>query len=396
MTTTVTRPARPTGFDVVLGNPPWLSYTGRQKVAIPRQQLALFVGRFPAIRRWPCSHSAFLLLQADLLQDGGRCGLVLPRQIADLDSFEPVRASVCSDCGLIGEIHDAGEDSFPGVTQPVGLYCFGHGSALTHQSPGQWPVAFVESDDTSGGQDHDGGAILGDELRALLNRCRDLPPFPPKTFSDPGVHTGNVSKKIILNDPDAEVSQGCLEPVREGKNISAFHAGPARKWVWLDADLADGEYCRIRERNRYTNTPILLRQTANRPIGARHSDPTYFRNSLLACHGMASVSISVMLALLNSTLYAFLHRARFIDSGQKAFPQVKIKHLHLLPAAPPSLLSGSSEGILHQVEDLVAQIESTASSGPIPQDLLDALDALVLQAFGFQEALLPLMKEAIS
>jgi hypothetical protein len=42
----------------------------------------------------------------------------------------------------------------------------------------------------------------------------------------------------------------------------------------------------------------------------------------------------VIVALLNSTLIALWYRSRVLDSGQRAFPQVKVKDLRRLPLPP--------------------------------------------------------------
>jgi len=380
------------GFDTVLGNPPWLSYTGRQKVPISPSTLAFLKVRFASIRRWPCSHSAFLLLGRDLLRNGGTCGFILPRQIADLDSFSPVRKSLSADSRIGKNILDIGEKAFRGVTQPVALYFFTRTGVPSKRS---WVVDASSAHDRV--MPRPTTDYSSNALRDLLSIYESLPKFPPKTFTDPGVHTGNVSKKIILSAPEGGLPQGHLEPVREGKDITAFHLGTPRKWVWIDPQLNEGEYCRIRKRNIYTRTVILLRQTANRPIAARHTEPTYFRNSILACHGLEPIPDRVLVGFLNSTLFAYLHRSRFADSGQKAFPQVKIKHLHLLPMLPIKVLLADDRRLMHQIDEVVEELERAAgSSDQLPLDVIDQLDALIMRAFDLSPDLVSVMKEVLA
>ena len=375
------------GFDVVLGNPPWLSYTGRHKVSIAPSHLNYLTTRFPAIRRWPCAHAAFLLLARDLLRQGGRCGLVLPRQLADLDSFEPVRQALATDMHLVGSVRDVGEDAFEGVTQPVGLYCF----ARTGPGSSNWPIEQRVVSNGSASLARSTTRPLPAPLASLLDWCDKQPAFPARTFSDPGVHTGNISRKLILNEL-REVPCGRLELVREGKDLTAFHLSPPRKWVWIAPPLIDGEYCRIGDGDHYRRVPILLRQTANRPIAARHLKPTYFRNSVLACHGLQHVPDRVLVGFLNSSLYAFLHQARFKDPGQRAFPQVKIKHLHSLPQPPLVALLADGGTLMQQIETIVAQSEQAAERGESSAALAAQLDVLVLRAFDLPETLASLLR----
>src|SRR5262249_41649273 len=258
------------GFDVVLGNPPWVSYTGRQQSEAPGRMLHLFVRLHPSTRRWPAAHSAFLLTSVRLLSSRGRAGLVLPRQVGDLESYGPVRKEVSSIAALDGTILDAGEDAFPGVTQPVGLFSFA-ARARSNAGDALWTTGEIASDRDDPPQPR------------LVPRAAHCPRFAANTFSDPGVHTGNVSKKIVL---DTGADSPDFAPIREGRDIVPYACRRPRRRLWSNPSLSQGEYCSIREARRYTDVPILIRQTADRPIAARHVGRTYFRNSLLACGGV--------------------------------------------------------------------------------------------------------------
>lgn len=380
------------GFDVLLGNPPWVSYTGRQQADISDRALALMLFRFPSITRWPASHPAMLVLAVQLLGEQGRAGLVLPKQVAELSAYGDARAVVTSTAALATPVVDAGEDSFPGVTQPVGLFTLAGRPRGDKGSAAPWVLAAqVKTSMESAGAAS--GQLSGvPNLAALL---ADRPRFEPKTFADPGVHTGNVSKKIIL-DSQPPSSEG-FAPVREGRDIAAFFCGAPKKWLWTEPDLAEGEYCTIREPQRYRAVPILVRQTADRPIAAQHRDPTFFRNSLLACTGVPGVPDSVVVAFLNSALFALLHRAAAQDANQKAFPQVKVRHLHSLPAIPVESLDGQFEGttlrdgIVAAVHDAETEAKSDA---PPSRATLERIERMVLVAFGLSPDLAPLLMEA--
>ena len=384
------------GFDVVLGNPPWVSYTGRQQVAVSERFLRLLLARFPCVSRWPASHPAFLLLATQLLAKQGRAGLVLPKQVADLAAYGPTREEVTAIARLTSPVVDVGEDAFIGVTQPVGLFSLlGDGGAATRsQSP--WPLdagVAVRSSTTEADSRtcNDGGLP---DFRALLAAH---PRFLPKTFSDPGVHTGNVSKKLIRDAIPTEPTD--FEKVREGRDISAFVCGSPKKYLWTKPTLAEGEYCTIRAAERYRSVPILVRQTADRPIAARHRNPTYFRNSLLACFGVPGVPDTAVIAFLNSALYAWLHRAAAQDANQKAFPQVKVGHLQLLPGIPANVLVGSFEGqpIRDVLDRAVLEVEAARAMGSTGHEalLVERIERVVLISFGLSPDLAPILMEAV-
>lgn len=376
------------GFDCVLGNPPWVSFTGRQQVRGTAQGLPLLLHRFPCVARWPATHPAFMVLSSQIISQQGGAGLVLPRQVADLDAYGDARAAVTSVARLAGPVVDIGEDAFPGVTQPVGLVSFT--ADRTGNREGDASPWSVLSAAPEGGRDEPRHT----ELNGIVPALARFPRFEASTFTDPGVHTGNVSKKVVLVERPS--TNGSYAPVREGKDIAPFLCNPARKWLWVNPELVDGEYCTIRDLTRYARVPILLRQTADRPIAAPHTAPTYFRNSLLACRGVPGLSDMVVVAFLNSALYTFLHQTTTRDANQKAFPQVKVRHLQSLPAIPAEALQKSvgTSTLGDAIESAANEAAKSAAEGMLDRKVLERLERLILTAFGLSPDLAPLLMEA--
>jgi hypothetical protein len=140
------------------------------------------------------------------------------------------------------------------------------------------------------------------------------------------VHTGNSARLVVHDEPGPGRA-----PVREGRHVHPFALDAPDRWLTVEPDLPEGHYCRIGPASAYAGTRILLRQTADRPIAARHTSPTYFRNSVLACEGIEGADDRALVALLNSSPVAFCHRHSQADSRQRSFPQVKVGHLASLP-----------------------------------------------------------------
>ena len=300
-------------FDAVLTNPPWISYSGRQAGTIEAERRRLLAERFASFRRWPTTHGAFLELAAGLLRPRGRAALVVPHQVCHLAGYEATRRAVLACCRFEPAPEELGERCFPGVVQPAAIVYLRREASLSLPSPQERAAPALA-------WDPDDAAVL-----RLLERHA---PAPRGTFRDPGVHTGN-SAALLLHD---EPGEGRV-PVREGRCIHPFGLGAPRRWLDAKPRLPAGHYCRIRPTAAYLDARILVRQTANRPIAARHVEPAHFRNSVLACYGVPGLDNAALLALLNSTLLAFYHRCCHADSRQRAFPQVKVAHLQALPLA---------------------------------------------------------------
>jgi hypothetical protein len=343
------------GFDVLLGNPPWLSYSGRQKVSIEPAELNLLGFLYPEISSWPSSHSAFMCRSLDLLKDEGRCGLLAPLQVMHLERYGRLRGRLAAQADVV--VEDVGENAFEGVSQRVGIYSMQRRS--NSDRPTTWNfIAQL----TAGTEDQDGVQLESQDdqsIKELVSLLRHAQPVPFTSFADPGVHTGNVSKLIVSNKfPDDDPQ---FAPVREGRDLRAFFCGPPQKRLWTHPELEPDQYCTIRPLELYISTPILLRQTADRPIACRHSEPTYFRNSVLACRGIKGVPDEVLVAVLNSALIRCWYQADVQESGQRAFPQVKVGSLRRLPSFCSERLDDSIDG--ETIRDGLGRLTLMAEAG---------------------------------
>jgi len=287
-------------FDIVIANPPWVSYSGRQAAPLEPAARAALRDRYALFRTWPSLHAAFVELAVRLAR--GRVALLLPAQVCDLERYGPVRAFLREHGALTEPAVALAEDAFDGVVQPSCMLLLDRRG--TSQRRGDAPIPL---------------GAAGASYPPVLDR---LGRPPPALFADIGVHTGNCSKKLIGE-------RG--EPVREGRDIDAFALRAPRRRFDDSAVPGEDEYFRSKSLADYRAIPIVLRQTADRPIAALHREPTYFRNSVLACRGLPGVPDALVVAWLNSSLVTRFHRAMVRESGQRAFPQVKVGHLRQLP-----------------------------------------------------------------
>jgi hypothetical protein len=314
-------------FDAVIGNPPWVSWSGRHARPLSERDRRYYAAHFETFLGWPSLHGLFLELAVRLTR--GRIGLLLPGQVCDLAGYGPVRAFVRRHC-RVDAVLDCGEESFRGVTQPC---C----------------ALFLEAGGSVGGSAPFWG--LGDVDQELLAHLAAFPKPPPEAFGDIGVHTGNCARKLLR--------PGGF-PIREGRDVHAYALDPPRKTLVVDPPRAPGDYFRIGAHARFLAVPVVLRQTAVRPVAALHVAPAYFRNSVLACHGIPGVDPALVVAWLNSSVVGWYHRARVRESRQRAFPQLKLRHLRDLPApcweeAPPELERLAAAGCpVDRLDELVS------------------------------------------
>jgi len=338
----------------VAANPPWVSLTGRQRGAVDPERERAYREAYPEIARWPSLHGAFLArIARHVAAERAAARVLVPETTCHGARYAPLRAEVERGCG-VRWIRRAVQGEFPGVVETAALLELG-----PEPGPARWAPASTASDDR------------------LAAHLAGFPRLPARCFGDVGVHTGNRARALVRRGVEPSSLGAGSAPLREGRDLRAFALGPPTAALAVDAVREPGASFRIPPLERHVAVPILVRQTAARPIAARHTAPTYFRNSLLACTPPPGLAVEVVLAVLNSEVAAALHRASFADARQAAFPQVKVRHLRALPF--PWLDRSESAREHDEIVDLVRAIE--LEGGSASRGSLEALERLVLRAF---------------
>jgi hypothetical protein len=309
------------GFDLVIGNPPWVAYAGRAAQPLPPETRRAWAREFRGFRGYRTLHGLFVERAAELAPRGV-VALLLPSPLADLAGYAPVRRALAESHTPVEPMLELGQDAFEGVTQP----CF----AL---------IATPGSDPRGGAREwrlveRQRSRVAAEEVAVpkLLERVGALPAFPRELFGEMGFQSaGDVSKTLLSRqcEPDDRFEV----PLLEGREVREFSEGPPRLYLWPHAEALARARCRLRPREQYLRVAFVVRQTAKYPIAALHSGLP-FRNTLLAGFAHSDLAPELVVALLNSTLYRALHLARRRDARQAAFPQVKIAHLRAMPAPP--------------------------------------------------------------
>jgi hypothetical protein len=349
------------GFDLVIGNPPWVAFAGRATQPLAPGLREHYRAAFQAFRGYPTLHALFVELAARLAPRGV-VALLIPSPLSDLDGYRPARSALCASHAPCEPLLELGQDAFASVTQP----CFAL-VATPRSAPEPDPGrAFVLSERRN-------AAASAAELRTppALERLASLPRFPEELFGEMGLQTTSAVTQQLLyrgHAPPAEFSYALLE----GRNIAEFRVAAPRLFMKPDRAVLAAERCRLRDAADYRRVKLVVRQTAAITIAAAH-DGTPFRNSLLAGFEVPEFPFELTLGLLNSTLYRALHLAARRDARQGAFPQVKIAHLRALPAPPCSALNHT-----------IAELARRASQSGLTAELRRALDAAVFDQFGIQ------------
>lgn len=345
------------GFDVVIGNPPWIAHAGRAAQTLDPALKHYFASNYRAFSGYPSTHGLFVERAVGLLKLGGRLGFVLPSSVSELGGYTAVRAVHDEYCDFECELPDFGEGCFAGVTQPcMSLISRRREGGRTGAPCGSpWPVARGD---------------LSERDVALLARLATLPRLPATLFGERGIQSDPRLKQHLSagSGPHGRFTT----PLREGSDIREFRLGPPRLWAdWA----ALGRHAR--KATEYETVGFVVRQTASYPIAAL-SDGLPFRNSLLAGFCSAEWSAGALVALLNSTLIRWHHYMRHRDARQPVLPQVKIAHLRAIPG-PPTVRP-------EQCRELETLSQALSELGEVGEAERAQLDGLVASMYGLSAA----------
>jgi len=355
------------GFDLVIGNPPWVAYAGRAAQPLSAERKAYFADHYSTLSGYPTLHGLFVE-RALRLAPQGTVALVVPSPIADLHGYRAVRRVVRATHTPSEPMLEFGQDAFASVTQP----CF---ALIAEASTGN-DATFVADEQPFRLAERQRAAGSAVEVRApaALLALADAPKFPRELFGEMGFQTTSTVTKHLLrrsSEPDAVHHY----PLLEGRDVREFSEGEPRLFLSPDAEALSKARCRLRNRDEYQRVRFVIRQTARYPIAALHRGLP-FRNSLLAGFAVEGLPIDLVVGLLNSSLYRALHLALRRDARQAAFPQVKIGHLRALPE-PPSDPGRRAE---------VAEISATLTRSGFDRALADRLDAAVFALFALESS----------
>ncbi len=351
-------PDAASGFDVVVGNPPWVAFAGRAAQPLDPRLRRYFRQEFRAMHGYPTLHGLFIE-RASALAPRGVVALLVPSPVADLDGYRAVRRALTASHRVREPLLELGQDAFESVVQP----CF---------------VLVADPDPGAGADDRvwrlaerQRAAASAEAVRVpeVLSVFAGAPPLPATAFREMGFQSSRIaSRELMLRAPAPDERH--RYPLLEGRDVSEFREGPPRLYLCADPDELARARCRVRKQGDYERARFVVRQTADVPIAALHSGVP-FRNSLLAGLEADGFSAELLVALLNSALYRAIHLSARRDARQAAFPQVKLAHLRALPKPPP-------DAQLHQ--RLVDLTRSATERGVNP-GLRRELDDAVFELF---------------
>jgi Eco57I restriction-modification methylase/TaqI-like C-terminal specificity domain len=379
------------GFEVVLGNPPYVSYGGRQAVPIS-DSLRRYFARAYESGGWATAHSLFMERSAKELSRR-LVSFIVPDQVGHLAGYRSLRELLARQ-GSVVEVRYWGENVFKGVVTPSLTF------VLDRASPGG-ETRILNADGTEQrARIEEGHAWTASGAEALLDKLRKGSTSIRRYLADCGVRTTDAKKQVV----ELAGARGEFMAVLEGRQIGRYSCAPPEVAVLLDA----GAKVYVSREEKYLKAEFLIRQTAAYPVVGPREHATHFRNSLHALYPPDNGwDVRYVVGLLNSKLLRFAYVARVREAHQRAFPQVKLGPLGDLPIRDLRLDVPEDRARHDRVVGLVADMlaakrELGAAKAPLRAALearvgeLDrSIDREVFRLYDLTEAEIETVEEAV-
>ncbi len=424
------------GFDAVIGNPPWGADFGDQ-------EKDYFRIRFQAVHvRTPESFNYFVVQMFSRSTSNGRAGAIIPNTFLTQYEFWKTRKELV-EANAIAVILNLGEGVFDDVTAPCCILILGRqaGRVETEYADfrqlerGSLPLALT-GDARSASvvlapSESEQYALQVNRYADLFSKCFRWPPLGTVASEvTTGISSGLDSAFVhhISTVESSRLERGLARKLVLGKEVLRYGLMPASElhiiYVTRTTNIDEYPHCksllmrfkdhllrrkeasegkvpwfsinRPRRAELFEKPKIMIRQTADRVIGAYDPEGWYCLKSVIIVQlpEMSKMSHLYLLGILNSSLIDFLYQQLVSEKG-RVFPEVKPVQLVRLPIRVIDFGKPEDVQLHDRLVDLVqrAQLEdahlttstihmATGNNSTSMSGLEQQIDDVVFQLYG--------------
>jgi len=389
------------GFDGVIGNPPWISLSGKFGAEVySKEEIDFLIKTFEGNTYMPNMYEYFVAQGIALTRNNGFFSFVVPDRLGFNNQFVPLRKNILTKTQVISLLYKV---PFPGVTADTLIFVL---------RKGEWSKDHVINISEYGKQDvwrlqnelleHPNYAFeyfVNDEIMHLISkigagsRVVALGSLCETT-------SGFGGKSSLIHEDKTDPKQ---IPVLKGDCIGRYEI---RKNYWFD-------FRRENITGRTTDTAklgaspkILLRKTGDSIIATYDGTAMYPEQSLYFLYNKRTdIDFRFLLGVLNSKLLTFYYRAKSL-TNKESIAQVKKVDLDQLPM-PAIQISNLNDKAKHNrmlafVESLLTlHRQLVAAKTPHEKDNIQRqinatdkqIDKLVYELYGLTEEEIRIVEE---
>ena len=331
------------GFDIVIGNPPWISLTGKfGNATYSRDERDYLIQRYEGNSYMPNMYEYFISKGLELLTPNGYFSFIVPDRFGYNDQFRGLRKKVLNEFALLEVLYRA---PFPHVTVDTAIFTLAYRPTKNNDSVrlGEFgkssdsvSLTKLRGDERSR-FDYSGG----DQSSRILEKIASSRGAKPlkeivSTTSGVGARSSAVSRHRISNQQ--------ME-ILKGASIQKYGIKEPLYFEFKRENITG----RTTDRAKLGFRPkLLIRKTGNSLIAAYDGSGMYPEQSLYFTFGESSEPLPYLLGLLNSKLMQFVFFNRAL-TNRESIAQVKKVDLDALPIHAGVV---KSEAIIEKISSL--------------------------------------------
>jgi hypothetical protein len=322
------------GFDVVIGNPPYVTYKGKQRVNISNEDVNKLISLYPNSAQYKVnSYALFTDKGVNLLKTKGILSYIIPGTILQNEYLKNIRKYLLSNYHIT-QIVCFENKVFKAITDSIILF-------VSNEFFKEAQIYFLRKDNLvflssdkkkiysqSHWNSTDDGVInlkTSTQEDSILNKIEKTSKILTQFME---VYVGIVASGIKKFISDKKITEH-YKKYLQGKNIGKYEINFSGIYVNFDIEKL---YSNTDENVYLQNEKILVRKTGNILLAAYDDSQFYTDQSIYNLYSRKNnkLNLRYIIALLNSGLMNFYFNKKMITNPD-VFPYIKGIHLKKLP-----------------------------------------------------------------
>ncbi len=337
------------GFDVVIGNPPWVSLKGKFRAdQYTEEEILYFTEKYKGDTYRPNIYEYFIKRSISILKEGGFHSFIVPDRMASNLQFQELRRQILKTCKIHSLVFRA---PFPGIIADTLIYVIEKRIPIK-----KWEISISEWNKSPikifqyfylKNADQSFFIIPRAKVAELIEKIEKIGNVPLSSFLQSNV--GFIAKEGKVTE--RRTSKNDVK-VFKGENINRYSLNGYFYFYFSKSNLAGG----TQDINKLgIKEKILLRKTGDKIFATFDDSGNFPEQSLYFLYSIVEKehNLKYFLGLLNSRLLSFYYMTMLV-TNRDATPQLKKIHLDRFPIRKIDF-SKPSEKKLH--DDLVALVD---------------------------------------
>ena len=386
------RPDGKSGFDIVIGNPPYVTYRGKEKNSISDSELNTLISTYTHSAEYKVnSYALFTEAGINICDNQGTLSYIIPGTILQNDYLKKIREFlICRN--QIKEIVSFSNKVFDAVTDSIILRCkkgFVEKNTMVFKRVSDLSLIPTEEKDFVTEEWNSSDKLYVIDLKSTSTDSAIFSKMESsglKVEDYYKVYVGIVAKGI------KQFLASTKETISHKKYLQGKHIAPYQiifKSVYINF-IPELLHSNTDQFVYEQNEKILVRKTGNILMASLDNEQYYTDQSLYNLYLKPNKSYNnrVLLAILNSNLLNYYYNKKLITNAD-VFPYIKGVHLKMFP------LPQVSDEVENELSDLVSNIIENKKLNLDTSSLEFKVNMIVYKLYGLNDAEVKNIKDSL-